>query len=98
MLKTAYGSLYALGLLSFGAIAIDSLDPYRGVLLQLFLHGLGVGLVLHAAHAHRRGVLDMPPYTHTRETGGLFFNVILVLMVFLGLGLEGIGLLFMAFG
>ena len=98
MLKTAYGSLYVMGLLSFGAIAIESLRPYTGVLLQLFLHGLGLGLVLHAIHAHRTGVLDMPPYTHTRETGGLFFNVLLVLMVFLGLGLEGIGLLFMAFG
>lgn len=98
MLKTAFISLYVAGVLSFGALAIGRADPYTGVLLQLFLNGLGLGLLLHAVHAHRSGVLHIPPYRHSRETGGLIYNVILVLMVLLGLGLEGLGLLFRAFG
>lgn len=98
MLKITFTSLYVLSLLSFCAMAIESLAPYTGVLLQLFLHGLGLGLLLNAIHGHLTGVLVTAPHTPTRESGGLIFNVILVLMVLLGLGMEGIGLLFLAFG
>lgn len=98
MLKITFTSLYVLGLLSFCALAIESLAPYSGLLLQLFVHGLGLGLLLNTIHAHRTGVLVTMPHTPTRESGGLIYNVILVLLALLGLGLEGIGLLFLAFG
>lgn len=98
MLKISFISLYVLGLLSFVAMAIESMAPYTGLLLQLFLHGLGLGVLLNAIHAHLTGVLITVAHTPTRESGGLIYNVVLVLMVLLGLGLEGVGLLFLAFG
>lgn len=96
MLTTAFISLYVLALLSLGSIAIEATEPYTGLQLQLFLNGIGLGVLLHALHAHRSGVLEMPPFSHSRETGELMFRVNLFLMVLVGLMAEGVSLMLLA--
>lgn len=96
MLRTAYIGLYVLALLSFGSIAIEATDPYTGLQLQLILNGIGLGVLLHALHAHRSGVLDIATHRQSRETSELMFRINLFLMVVAGLMAEAVSLMMLA--
>lgn len=93
VLRVVYLGLHVTAALAAAAFLIEGADRYSSLLVQIFLHGIGLGTLLRVVHAQRQGKINFNYIDFRRDENRPLFLFVLFVLAMIGLTFEGVGLL-----